>query len=240
MDGSSLPVSDADVSRLPRPRLFPPAWQADRDGLLCAGGNLQPELLLDAYRHGIFPWPSDDQSPLMWWSPDPRAVIELDRFHASRRLTRTIRSGQFSVSCDRDFGGVIRACAGEHTRQGGTWITRKMIAAYERLHNLGHSHSIEVRQDDRLVGGVYGISLGGLFAAESMFHRVTDASKVALVHLVGHLRARGYTLLDIQQWTPHTGRFGASEIPRSQYLMRVAEAVELPVTFGDRLEGVPT
>lgn len=240
MDGSSLPVSDADVSRLPCPRFFPPAWQADRDGLLCAGGNLQPDLLLDAYRHGIFPWPSDDQSPLLWWSPDPRTVIEFDHFHSSRRLARTIRSGRFSVSCDRDFRGVIRACAGGHGRQGGTWITRKMIAAYERLHTLGHAHSVEVWQAERLVGGVYGVSLGGLFAAESMFHRATDASKVALVHLVDHLRARGYTLLDIQQWTAHTGRFGASEIPRSQYLARLAEAVELPVTFGDRLEGVPT
>ena len=225
-----------DVSCLPRPRYFSPAWKADPEGPLCIGGALEPELLLDAYRHGIFPWPRDDQSPLSWWSPDPRAVIEFDNFHVPRRLARTIRSKRFLATCDRDFSGVIRGCAGEHSRYSPTWITPNMVAAYERLHQMGYAHSIEVWQNERLVAGTYGVSIGGLFAAESMFHRITDASKVALVHLANHLQARGYKLLDVQQWTAHTGRFGAIEIPRSQYLQRLAAVVDLPVTFGQRLE----
>ena len=235
-------MSDSDnaVKQPAVPQYFPPAWQAEPEGLLCVGGTLQTDLLLDAYRHGIFPWPSDDESPLFWWSPDPRAVIEYDTFHVSRRLARTITSGRFVVTCDSNFGGVIRGCAQEHSRHGGTWITPNMIVAYERLHKFGHAHSVEVWQNERLVGGTYGVSIGGLFAAESMFHRVTDASKVALAHLIRHLQARGYTLLDVQQWTPHTGRFGAIEIPRSQYLKRLATAVDLPVTFGERLEGIAT
>ena len=223
-------------SPLSHPRYFPPAWQADEEGILCVGGSLKSELLLDAYRHGIFPWPIDDSSPLFWWSPDPRAVIEFDEFHVSRRLTRTLRSGRFQVSLDRDFSGVIRSCSWEHSRSGGTWITRNMIAAYEKMHALGHCHSVEVWRDGELVGGTYGIGIGAFFAAESMFHLVTDASKVGLVSLVKHLQVRGYRLLDIQQLTAHTQRFGAVEIPREQYLRRLAEAVEMPVTFGESLE----
>lgn len=218
-------------SPLSHPRYFPPAWQADEEGILCVGGSLKTELLLDAYCHGIFPWPIDDLSPLFWWSPDPRAVIEFEGFHVPRRLERTMRSGRFEISFDRDFSGVIRSCAREHSRTGGTWITRNMISAYERMHEVGHCHSVEVWQEELLVGGTYGIGIGAFFAAESMFHTVTDASKVALVSLVKHLQCRGYTLLDIQQITPHTARFGAAEIPREEYLQRLAKAVEIPVTF---------
>lgn len=203
------------------------------------GGDLSVELLVDAYTHGIFPWPHSDDDPLIWWSPDPRAIIELANFRPSRRLLRRLRSGEFTATIDQDFPRVIRGCAVGPGRQGGTWITPNMIRAYTRLHRVGHAHSVEVWSGDRLVGGVYGVAIGGLFAAESMFHRVRDASNAALAHLVAHLRARGYGLLDIQQCTPHTGRLGATEIPRHEYLQRLARVVALPITFGRELEGDP-
>jgi leucyl/phenylalanyl-tRNA---protein transferase len=225
------------MTDLPKSRFFPRAELADADGLLALGGRLTPEWLLDAYAHGIFPWPhSEIDDPMLWWSPDPRAVIEFDRFHVPRRLLRTCRSGRFAVACDRDFAGVIQGCASARGRVGETWLTGRMIRAYHHLHELGHAHSVEAWDEGELAGGTYGVALGGLFAAESMFYRVPDASKVALVALVAHLRARGYQLLDIQQLTPHTTRFGASEIPRSEYIARLAEAIRLPVSFGDRLE----
>jgi len=221
---------------LPPSRFFPPADQADADGLLALGGRLTPEWLLDAYQHGIFPWPHADlDDPMLWWSPDPRAIIEFDRFRVPRRLLRTWRSGRFQVTCDRDFSGVIRGCATVSDRVGATWLTPRMIRAYIRLHQLGHAHSVEAWSEGQLAGGTYGVAIGGLFAAESMFYRVPDASKVALVALVTHLRARGYQLLDIQQSTPHTARFGATEIPRSGYLARLASALREPVSFGDHL-----
>ena len=222
---------------LPPSRFFPPAEEADPDGLVALGGKLTPEWLLDAYSHGIFPWPfSEEYAPMIWCSPDPRAVIDFEKFHVSRRLERTCRSGRFPVTCDQDFPGVIRGCATAPGRVGQTWLTRRMIAAYTRMFELGHAHSIEVWHEGKLAGGTYGVAIGGLFAAESKFYRVRDASKVALVHLVAHLRARGYRLLDIQQLTPHTARMGALEIPRNEYLQRLAQALALPVTFGDHLE----
>jgi leucyl/phenylalanyl-tRNA--protein transferase len=220
------------MSALSASRFFPPAEDADADGIVGFGGKLAPDWLLDAYRHGIFPWPMGDMDePMPWWSPDPRAIIEPDRFHVSRRLRRTCAGERFTSSLDRDFPGVIRGCAVSAGRVGNTWLTKKMIAAYIRLHRLGHAHSVEVWREDKLCGGTYGVAIGGFFAAESMFYRVRDASKVALVRLVKHLRQRGYVLLDIQQLTPHTARFGAIEIPRREYLTRLAEAVELPVSF---------
>lgn len=225
------------MSALPPSRFFPPAEEADSDGLIALGGRLAPEWLLDAYGHGIFPWPfSDEFEPIVWCSPDPRAIIEFDRFHIPRRLLRTARSGRFTVTADLDFEGVIRGCATAAGRIGHTWLTRPMIAAYIKMHQLGHAHSVEVWHEGELAGGTYGLALGGLFAAESKFFRVRDASKVALVHLVAHLQVRGYRLLDIQQLTPHTARLGAVEIPRSEYLRRLAEAIDLCVTFGDGLE----
>jgi leucyl/phenylalanyl-tRNA--protein transferase len=228
--------ADVDHTGQSLPNYFPSPWSAPPDFPICIGGDLRPDLLLDAYRHGIFPWPTDEDSPVGWWSPDPRAVIEWDNLHVPRRLIRTIRSGRFVGTANRDFGAVIRSCAAEHSRNDLTWITPNMIAAYERLHMLGYAHSIEVWHSGQLAGGTYGVAVGGLFAAESMFHRVSDASKVALVYLVKHLQARGYQLLDIQQWTPHTGRFGAIELPRSQYLQRLAKVVDLPVSFGESLQ----
>jgi leucyl/phenylalanyl-tRNA--protein transferase len=216
-------------------KLFPPVKTANAQGLLMVGGNLSVEMLLDAYCHGIFPWPSGNI--LAWWCPDPRAVLDFDDLHVSRRLMRTLKSDKFAVTCDRDFAGVIRCCATVQHRWRGTWITSPLRAAYERLHRLGYAHSVEVWQGEALVGGIYGVALGGMFAGESMFYQVADASKVALVHLVRHLQARGYELFDIQQLTPHTARMGAKEIPRKAFLARLAEALEKRVTFGDKLAG---
>jgi leucyl/phenylalanyl-tRNA---protein transferase len=222
---------------LPPSQFFPPPTSTTPEGLLCIGGRLSPEWLLDAYRHGIFPWPMWEDEPIAWWSPDPRAIIELDGLYVSRRLRRTIRSGKFRVTCDHDFAGVIRGCATAGDRTGNTWLTPAMIAAYRRMHAIGHAHSVEVWQADRLVGGTYGIAIGGLFSAESMFHFERDASKVALVHLVSHLGACGFQLLDVQQWTEHTGSMGATEISRDDYLRRLAVATKLPVDFASTLTG---
>jgi leucyl/phenylalanyl-tRNA---protein transferase len=212
---------------------FPPAETADEFGLVCIGGNLSPEWLLDAYGHGIFPWPLIDgvREP-QWWSPDPRAIFELDQFHASRRLLQTLRGKRFTLSSDRDFAGVIRGCAATGDRRGKTWLVPEMIEAYEHLHRLGHAHSVEAWCNGKLAGGVYGVAVGGLFAAESMFHTERDASKVALFHLVRHLRKRGYQLLDIQQLTDHTASLGAMEIDRDEYLRRLADAIGLTIEFG--------
>jgi len=225
------------MSALPPSRFFPPAEEADADGVVAVGGRLTPEWLLDAYQHGIFPWPvGDERAPMIWCSPDPRAIIELDEFHVSRRLQRTCRSGRFTVTCDQDFAAVIQGCATAPGRVGHTWLNRRMIRAYVRMFELGHAHSVEAWREGVLAGGAYGLAVAGLFAAESMFYRVPDASKVALAHLVAHLHARGYRLLDIQQLTPHTAGMGAVEIRRSEYLKRLAQALAAPVTFGDRLE----
>jgi leucyl/phenylalanyl-tRNA--protein transferase len=222
---------------LPTRTLFPPPEHADPEGLVALGGRLTPEWLLDAYQHGIFPWPfcEDGEGPMAWWSPDPRAIIQLDGLHVSKRLRRTLRSGKFQVTCDQDFEGVIRGCATANGRIGQTWITGSMHAAYCRMFKLGYAHSVEAWQDGLLAGGVYGLAIRGLFAAESKFYRVRDASKVALVHLVNHLGHRGYRLLDIQQLTPHTASLGAIAIPRKEYLKRLAEALTADVSFGEIL-----
>jgi leucyl/phenylalanyl-tRNA--protein transferase len=201
---------------------------ADADGLVGVGGDLSPRRLLEAYRHGIFPF-FDADSPILWWSPDPRAIFEMDGLHVSRRLARTIRSGRFEVTFNRDFEGVIRGCA---ERPGeGTWITDDMVEAYTRLHHLGHAHSAETWYDGRLAGGVYGVAVGAMFAGESMFTRVRDASKVALAHLLARLRELGFQLFDVQFLNDHTGRLGAVEISRKEYLRRLREAVARPVSF---------
>jgi leucyl/phenylalanyl-tRNA---protein transferase len=233
-------VNSAVEFLLPNSKFFPPAELAEPEGVVLFGGRLTSEWLLDAYSHGIFPWPIfDGTDVVVWWSPDPRAIFELDHLHVSRRLARTCRSGAFEVTCDRDFAGVIRGCATSAQRRHNTWLTPKMIEAYTRLHGLGHAHSVEVWRAGQLVGGTYGVTLGGFYAGESMFHRVRDASKVALVHLVRHLGARGYTLFDVQQATAHTVSLGAVEIERHEFLRRLADALARNVTFGTRLEGSP-
>lgn len=203
--------------------------RADAFGLVAVGGDLGTERLLAAYRSGVFPW-YDVADPVCWWSPDPRAIFELDGLHVSRRLKRTLRSGKFLVTVNEDFSGVIRGCA---DREEGSWIHPEMIRAYERLHRLGHAHSLEVWRDGTLAGGTYGVAIGGFFAGESMFTRVTDASKVALVHLVERLRERGFQLFDIQMLTEHTQRLGAVEIARREYLQRLRKALAVQTTFAD-------
>lgn len=201
--------------------------RADASGLVAVGGDLRPERLLAAYRCGVFPW-YDSADPICWWSPDPRAIFELDGLHVSRRLCRSLRSGKFTVTINEDFCGVIHGCA---DREEGTWIHPEMVRAYERLHRLGHCHSLEVWHEGELAGGIYGVAIGGFFAGESMFTRVRDASKVALVHLVERLRERGFELFDIQMLTEHTQRLGAVEIPRKVYLQRLRKALAVPATF---------
>ena len=220
-----------------KPRFFPPPELADAEGVVAFGGRLSPQWLFDAYTHGIFPWPVIYESEiLVWFSPDPRAIFELDSFHASRRLRRTIRSGKFQVTSDRAFMAVVRECAASRSEGGGTWITPAMMAAYQRMHALGHAHSVEVWRQGRLVGGTYGVAFGGLFAGESMFYRERDASKVSLFCLIEHLRARGYQVFDIQQLTEHTRSLGAVEIPRAEYLKRIKRTVASPVSWGAGLE----
>jgi leucyl/phenylalanyl-tRNA--protein transferase len=205
-------------------RYFPPAESAHHSGVLAIGGKLRAEWLIDAYRHGIFPWPFSDGT-LAWWSPDPRAIVPLEACHIPQRLARTCRNGHFEVDVDRAFADVIHHCATVDDRVDGTWITQGIERAYRELHEAGIAHSVEVRRDGRLVGGLYGIALGGMFAAESMFHLERDASNVALVHLFERLTSRGYQLLDIQQLTPHLQRFGAIEIPRDAFLARLRKAL---------------
>lgn len=211
------------MSRFPDPRSAP------GDGPLAWGGDLEPATLLDAYSRGIFPWPAPDGT-VFWWSPDPRAVIPLDGLHVSRSLRRTLRSGRFRTTRDAAFPAVVAACADRPREE--TWITPGMIAAFTRLHELGHAHSVEVWDDGGdLVGGVYGLARGAAFMGESMFHRATDASKVALVSLVDHLRARRFTLFDVQLPTAHLARLGAIEVERAAYLAELAAAVARPTPW---------
>lgn len=208
---------------------FPPVEQATPEGLLAVGGDLRPERLLEAYRHGIFPWYNDDQ-PILWWSPDPRAVLFPPRLHVPRSLEKTIRRGDFTVTFDTCFREVMTHCAGPRPQypDGGTWITPAMIEAYTRLHDLGYAHSAETWEGDRLVGGVYGVALGGAFFAESMFTLVDNASKVALVTLVRQLDTWGFRIMDCQQASPHVMRFGAEEISRRDFVNHLREALTLP------------
>ncbi len=226
-------VYDWDVSTTLREIRFPPIREADEDGLLMVGGELSAPCLLSAYRQGIFPWPMDDSDefPLPWWCPDPRAIIELDGFHVSRRLAETIRSGKYTVTHDEAFADVIDGCAQPRGDGDVTWITPQLRRAFIELHELGHAHSVECWHAGELAGGVYGLAIGGFFAAESMFFRRRDASKVALAHLVEHLRRQGFELLDVQMWTEHTGRMGATEIAREDFLRRLERATTLTIQF---------
>lgn len=191
------------------------------------------DLLVSAYATGWFPM-AVDEGEIRWYSPDPRGILPLDRFHVPRRLARVLRSGAFRIEINRDFGAVIRACAEAErdSEEPGTWISDEIIESYSALHEAGLAHSVEAWQGDVLAGGLYGVAMGGAFFGESMFHRVTDASKVALAGLVAHMRERGFRLLDIQWVTDHLEQFGAIEIPRRSYLRLLEEALPLPVDFG--------
>ncbi len=205
---------------------FPPPDVADAHGLVGVGADLEPGTVLAAYRHGLFPMPLR-RRVLGWWSPDPRAILPLDGLTVSRSLRKSC--ARFTVTTDRRFVDVMDGCADPRRPNG--WITRDVVRSYRRLHDLGWAHSVETLDaEGRLVGGLYGVAVGGLFAGESMFHRATDASKVALVWLVDHLRARGFTLLDVQWLTPHLASLGAVEISRPDYLARLRDALAVQPT----------
>jgi leucyl/phenylalanyl-tRNA---protein transferase len=208
---------------------FPSPNRADAKGLVAIGGDLSVPRLLLAYRNGMFPWTVD---PISWWSPEPRAIFELNGgFHVSRSLARVIRKGVFRITLDRAFRRVMESCAAPAPGRRSTWISQEFIEAYAQLHRLGYAHSLECWQGRQLVGGIYGVAIGGFFAGESMFHRASDASKVALFHLTEHLRGRGFTLFDIQMLTPITTQLGGITIPREEYLERLTRAVKLVVSF---------
>jgi leucyl/phenylalanyl-tRNA--protein transferase len=208
------------------PLSFPDPNESDDEGLLAVGGDLTPARLLFAYESGIFPWYSAGVPPL-WWSPNPRALMDRERLHVSRSLRRTLRGGSFEVTFDTAFHQVIQACASN--REGGTWILPEMMLAYSQLHELGHAHSFEVWHDGKLAGGLYGVRHGGLFAAESMFHTVTDASKVALAVALDTLFRAGIRVFDVQFVTDHLLSLGAYEVERSSYLAQIANTSQLVV-----------
>ena len=205
---------------------FPDPHHAPRsgpeNGLVALGGDLSVARLLLAYRSGLFPWTDD---PITWWSPHPRAIFDLDLVHISRSLSKTIRHGPFHVTIDQAFPEVIQGCAKPVPGRRSTWISPRFIQAYTQLHQAGHAHSVECWLDGKLAGGVYGVAIGGLFAGESMFHRVSNASKVALCALLEHLRERSCQLFDIQMLTPVTAQLGAITIPRDEYLRRLAKSL---------------
>lgn len=190
---------------------------------------LTPELVIAGYRAGVFPM-ADEDDCIYWFSPDPRCVLEFDRFKISRSLRQTIRRQVFETRINTAFDEVIAACS---TRPEGTWISSTILSVYQTLHRQGYAHSVESWHDDRLAGGLYGIAIGGAFFGESMFHRVSDASKVALVALMEHLQQRGFKLMDTQWSTPHLARFGTIEIPRAEYLTRLRDALRQPCRFTD-------
>ena len=210
---------------------FPDVGQAftSPNGLLAAGGGLSPRWLINAYQRGIFPWYEADQ-PILWWCPDPRMVLFPNELHISRSLSKLIRNHSFQVSTDRDFDAVITACAAPRLQSGGTWITTELKSAYKRLHTLGIAHSIEVRDREKLIGGLYGVALGKVFFGESMFSHSSNSSKIALVLLVQHLRQWGYKLIDCQVATGHLSSMGAREISRQEFLVRLKELVGTQTT----------
>lgn len=208
---------------------FPPVNLASPEGLLAIGGDLCSDRLLTAYRHGVFPWYNQGQ-PIMWWSPDPRAILFLDNLKISHSLRKTLRRNKFQITLDTEFRQVIQACAAPRTQQGipGTWIHPEMIDAYVALHEKGYAHSVECWQEGTLAGGIYGIALGGAFCGESMFSRVTDASKVALVHLCRQLKSWDFDFIDGQISSPHLTRLGSQDIRRTRFMALLQSALQKP------------
>ena len=205
---------------------FPPLERAcsEPNGLLCAGADVSPERIVEAYRQGIFPWFSAGE-PILWWSPDPSMVLFPAEFRISRSLRRTLRAGDYEVRLDNAFPEILQACAAPRIEQSGTWITPEMQHAYRKLFELGIAHSVETCVDGQLVGGLYGLAIGRMFYGESMFARVTDASKIAAAHLARHLEAQGFGMIDCQMRTPHLASLGAREIPRKDFFVRLRELV---------------
>ena len=212
---------------------FPPADKANHEGLLAFGGDLSPDRLINAYAHGIFPWYNEDD-PILWWSLDPRLVIRPGEMKVSKSLRHTLKTGRFECRIDTNVRAVMEHCASTPREgQEGTWILDEMIEAYCTLHKMGIAHSFETYLDGELVGGLYGVSIGKIFCGESMFHRVSDASKVAFYHLHQFLQVRGFKLIDCQQETNHLQSLGAYAIPRSEYLDILAELVKEPTLVGN-------
>lgn len=211
---------------------FPPQSLANSEGILAVGGTVSPITLRRAYRSGIFPWPVEPTFPVLWFCPDERFVLELNELHISRSLRRSIRRDGFEVRFDTDFDAVVDACAGPREGAGGTWIDERIAPAYGMLHRAGRhdnvsAHSVETWQNGKLVGGLYGVAVGNVFCGESMFHTVTNASKVALVGLVERMVERGFDLLDCQVHTEHLESLGAKDIARDRYLERLARGLGL-------------
>jgi leucyl/phenylalanyl-tRNA--protein transferase len=223
----NLCLLDADQPRFPSPNT---AALEEPDGLLAVGGNLLPETLISAYRQGVFPWFQDDD-PILWWSPAERCVILPERLHISKSLRKTLRKAQYSVTTDTVFAEVVTACAmpriegsgGDRTTIEATWIGPEMIDAYNQLHQLGWAHSVEVWQDGRLVGGIYGVAVGRIFCGESMFSAVANGSKIAIAHLCQRLAQQGFMILDCQIASNHLSSLGAISIPRESFLQQLAE-----------------
>lgn len=211
---------------------FPDPNEAEENGLVAVSHRLTTERLIAAYERGIFPWFDSDDAPVLWWSPDPRAVLELTDLKVSRSLAKRIRNGGFRVQFDTAFEEVMAECAAPRSGEAGTWITAEMRWHYGRLHELGLAHSVETWHDDALVGGLYGISLGRMFFGESMFTRQSDASKVALVHLVEALKRWGFDLIDCQLMNPHLASLGATTMPRSAFLARVRRNTQFDTKLG--------
>jgi leucyl/phenylalanyl-tRNA--protein transferase len=214
------------ISYLPHyPVAFPSPEEADEDGLLAVGGDLSVPTLIKAYSAGIFPWYNED-SPILWWSPDPRFILLPENLNVSKSLGRTIRSGKFSIAFDRDFASVIEYCS-KVPRKGedGTWITDEMKKAYINFHKAGYAHSVEVYLEDKIVGGLYGVAMGRVFFGESMFHLEKDASKVALYHLVERVKKLNFHFIDAQVPTDHMKRMGAAEISRKEFTVRLKHAI---------------
>jgi leucyl/phenylalanyl-tRNA--protein transferase len=207
---------------------FPSPESSTPEGLLAVGGDLSLDRLLLAYRSGIFPW---QDRPLTWWSPDPRAIFELSTVAPPSRLVSRIKQNPFHITFDTAFESVIRNCAKKTPDREETWISPTFVRGYTALHRAGYAHSVEVWRDQRLVGGIYGVAIGGFFAGESMFHRENDASKIALFHLFSYLKERGYLLFDTQVLNPFTAQLGATEISRQDYLRRLATALAVQVSF---------
>jgi leucyl/phenylalanyl-tRNA---protein transferase len=224
--GSSEPQKGS--SELSSRFRFPHPSTADPDGFLAVGGDLKPGTLLLAYGNGIFPWTTH---PITWWSPDPRAIIPIGGVHVSHSLRKLMRNSPFAITFDTAFTRVMKECAGPRPGRDGVWISPQFITAYSRLHELGYAHSVEVWAGESLAGGLYGVSIGGFFAGESMFSEHENGSKVALVAMEERLRSAGYTLFDVQFLTPHLQSMGAIEVDRSDYLNRLHDAIEIETRF---------
>lgn len=227
-----------DVAALESDTPFPPLKAALRDpnGLLAIGADLSPQRLLNAYRKGIFPWFNAGE-PVLWWSPDPRMVLFPDALKVSRSLAKRLKRKDYDIRFDSAFREVMQACSSApRPGQNGTWIMEEMVEAYCRLHELGYAHSVETWIDGKLAGGLYGVAMGRVFFGESMFHRVTDASKIAFVHLVRHLASQGVKMIDCQMKTAHLATFGASEIPRDAFAERLAALVNVTACPGKWLK----